>query len=377
MPYYWSQIETLENLQYVAGLVDGFDQNRFLAAIMGKPLGKGKIVHMRNELNEITDKLEEEYLVLEEFGKTFNEKFATRNNQYFSSAMTLLRKMHSGTSKMVEIYRQFAPQNKAARRAAHAENQTMDLFSHSTMGGQDYTLPMFNDMDAYTPEVGELFDAMKRFMEHLSKSLKLCKGILEEEEQIRHDPDACLERYHFFKDEHRGMIKALLEAISLDSSIFLAENNPAIKMRKESKDEKQFAERGFHNLTESATVVLASKEMIEEAKRGEFTAPEIWLFDAHERSHIRRVREIIRKFDTYLPEDYTRKTLPAKYIACLLRWCKPREDKAFVKYFKETYEETGGKLTVPKNPAVNQQKNELTKSDADYVSLVEKWEKIA
>jgi hypothetical protein len=60
-----------------------------------------------------------------------------------------------------------------------------------------------------------------------------------------------------------------------------------------------------------------------------------------------------------------------------LRWCKPREDKAFVKYFKETYEETGGKLTVPKNPAVNQQKNELTKSDADYVRLVEKWEKIA
>ena len=256
MPYYWSQIETLENLQYVAGLVDGFNQDRFLAAIMGKPLGKGKIVHMRNELNEITDKLEEEYLVLEEFGKTFNEKFATRNNQYFSSAMTLLRKMHSGTSKM-------------------------------------------------------------------------------------------------------------------------AENNPAIKMRKESKDEKQFAERGFHNLTESATVVLASKEMIEEAKRGEFTAPEVWLFDAHERSHIRRVREIIRKFDTYLPEDYTRKTLPAKYIACLLRWCKPREDKAFVKYFKETYEETGGKLSVPKNPAVNQQKNELTKSDADYVKLVEKWEKIA
>ena len=232
MPYYWSQIETLENLQYVAGLVDGFNQDRFLAAIMGKPLGKGKIVHMRNELNEITDKLEEEYLVLEEFGKTFNEKFATRNNQYFSSAMTLLRKMHSGTSKMVEIYRQFAPQNKAARRAAHAENQTMDLFSHSTMGGQDYTLPMFNDMEAYTPEVGELFDAMKRFMEHLSKSLKLCKGILEEEEQIRKDPDACLERYHFFKDEHRGMIKALLEAISLDSSIFLAENNPAVNQQK-------------------------------------------------------------------------------------------------------------------------------------------------
>ena len=68
MPYYWSQIETLENLQYVAGLVDGFNQDRFLAALMGKrSVGKDKIVHMRNELVEITNKLEEEYLVLEHF----------------------------------------------------------------------------------------------------------------------------------------------------------------------------------------------------------------------------------------------------------------------------------------------------------------------
>ena len=377
MPYYWSQIETLDNLQRVAGLVDGFNQDRFLAALMGRPMGKEKLVRLRNELTEVTNKLEEEYLVLEDFGKTFNDKFATRNNKCFSSAMTLLRKMRSGTSKMVEIYRQFAPENKAARRAAHAQNQTLDLYSHSTMGGQDYTLPMFSDMNDYSPELGELYHAMKRFMEHLSKSLKLCEGILEEEEQIRHDPDACLERYHFFKDEHRAMIKELLEAISLDSSIFLAENNPAIKMRKESKDEKQFAERGFHNLTESATVVLASKEMIEEARRGEFTAQELWLFDGYDREYIRRVRTIIQNFDTYLPEDYTRKTLPAKYIACLMQWCKPHEDKGFVAYFTKTYADAGGQLSVPKNPAVNQQKNELTKSDADYVKLVEKWEKIA
>ena len=89
MPYYWSQIETLENLQYVAGLVDGFNQDRFLAALMGRPMGKEKLVRLRNELTEVTNKLEEEYLVLEDFGKTFNDKFATRNNKCFSSAMTL------------------------------------------------------------------------------------------------------------------------------------------------------------------------------------------------------------------------------------------------------------------------------------------------
>ena len=39
MPYYWSQIETLENLQYVAGLVDGFNQDRFWGCVNGKTHG--------------------------------------------------------------------------------------------------------------------------------------------------------------------------------------------------------------------------------------------------------------------------------------------------------------------------------------------------
>jgi hypothetical protein len=130
-------------------------------------------------------------------------------------------------------------------------------------------------------------------------------------------------------------------------------------------------------LTEAATTALASKEIVEEALRGEFTAQELWLFDGYEREYIRRVRTIIQNFDTYLPEDYTRKTLPAKYIACLMLWCKPHEDKGFVAYFTKTYADAGGQLSVPKNPAVNQQKNELTKRDVDYVRLVEKWEKIA
>ena len=169
----------------------------------------------------------------------------------------------------------------------------------------------------------------------------------------------------------------MLNAINLESRDFMAENNPAIKMRNESRDEKQFAKRGFHNLTEAATTALASKEIVEEARRGEFTAQELWLFDGYDRESIRRVRAIIQNFDTYLPEDYTRKTLPAKYIACLMQWRRPHEDKGFVAYFTKTYQDAGGKLSVPKNPAVNQQKNELKKSDSDYVSLVEKWERIA
>ena len=376
MPYYWSQIETLDNLQYVAGLVDGFNQDQFLAALMGKRhISTDKIVRMKNELVEITNRLEEEYIVLEDFGKVFNDQFATRNNRCFSSAMTLLHKIRSGMSKLIRIYRDFAPKNESARRAAHAQDRTLDLYSHSQMGGQEYTLPMFG-MEDFRAEVREFYDATKRFMEYMSKSLTLCEDILEEEAQIRKDPDACLERYHLFKEEHRAKIKDMLDGIRLDSYVFMAENNPAIKMRSEASSERQFAERGFHNLTESATTALASKEIVEEARLGEFTKEELWLLDGREREFIRRVRFIIRHFDTCLPEGYKRQNIPAKYIACMIRWCKPFEEKAFVAYFTKTYKEAGGQLKVPNNSAVNQKKNELKNDDSEYLSLVEQWKSV-
>ena len=168
----------------------------------------------------------------------------------------------------------------------------------------------------------------------------------------------------------------MLDGIQLDSHVFLAENNPAIKMRSEASSERQFAERGFHNLTESATTALASKEIVEEARRGEFTAQELWLFDGCEREFIRRVRLIIQHFEDYLPEGYKRQTLPAKYIASLMWWCKPHEDKAFVVYFTKTYKEAGGQLKVPNNSAVNQKKNELKNTDSEYQSLVERWKSV-
>ena len=52
MPLYNSDIETLENLQYVADVVSGFNQDRFLAALMGKKhIAKEQLIRMRLQLS--------------------------------------------------------------------------------------------------------------------------------------------------------------------------------------------------------------------------------------------------------------------------------------------------------------------------------------
>ena len=135
---YQANIESLENLQYVANVVDGFNQDRFLAALMGKKfISKAELKQMRFDLAEINIKLERQYENLSEFGSTFNDKFVTNNNNYFSSAYTLLRKVRSGMSRLKTIYRRFAPQNEADMHKVNPEVTTLDLFDRSAMANAE------------------------------------------------------------------------------------------------------------------------------------------------------------------------------------------------------------------------------------------------
>ena len=375
MPFYQSQIVSHEHLQYVASVVGGFNQDRFLAALMGKKnVSNEQMVHMRVQISNISNRLEEEYLTLEEFGKTFNQRFTTHHNNCFSSAMVLLKKIRAGLSTMVKVYRSFAPSNYAAMQSANRNVKHLDLYSRSAMGGSVYAKPLF-DIDSFSPQAHELYDAMTHFMNIMSNSFRLCEDILEEEQHIRENASECHKLYTEFKEEHRRLIKDMINSINLASKDFLEENNPAIYLHNHAENEMAFSQKGFHYLSISATTALASKEIVEEALRGEFTKEELILF-REDRQKIRRVRYIIAHFDDYLPDGFKRKIIPAVYVACIMWWCQPSEDKGFVLYFKTTYEKAGGLHKAPSNPAVNQAKREEWKSDKIFSDIISQWENV-
>lgn len=376
MPIYNSHIVSFENLQYVLEVVNGFSQGRYLAALMGKKnIDREQLMRMGLKFDEITNKLATEYINLSEFGKTFNDKFTTYDNDCFSSAKALITKMRSGMSFTTQIYRQFAPQNKAAMKAANPNVTELDLYSRSAMAGAEYTIPMF-DASAFAPEVNDLYEKMKRFMEQMRDSLQLCEDILEEEAEIRKNPQACLDRYIVFKEKHRRRIQDMLNSINLASRDFLAENNPAIRLREESKDDLQFSQRGFHYLSVPATTALAAKEIVEEQERGIYSKEEIMLFDDRER--ILPVRYIISHFDDYFHPKKKRKNIPGDYVACLLWWCDIplKRNRPFVEYFEKVYNEANGQYKPPSNSAVNQAKRTDWRTKSEFSDLISQWESV-
>lgn len=371
---YQTNIDTFEQLQYVANAVENFNFDKFIYVLVHKNVPISEVSEMRAKMLDVNAKLLDELGKLQSYSSTFNNEFVTEHNEYFSSAYHLLRKVKSGTAQVKKMFRQFTPNNAAAIRMVNTNNVKPDIYKRSPLGGAEYMPSLFKPED-FSPQVNVLYNATADFMQTMHQSLELCITMLREKHKIRMNKSKCQKLYKKFKDDQYIRIKAIIKSINLDTADF-TEENPAILLRNRSRSEEEFAQKGFHTLTVSDAAGLASKELVQEAKRGEFTQEELLLFYQNE-DKIRLVRYIIQNFDSFLPNDYKHKKLPAKYIACLRSWCQPREDKAFVEYFRKTYLDYAPQHTVPNNSAVNQQKNKIDeKRDDDYKMLVEKWKNV-
>lgn len=371
---YQTNIDSFEQLQYVANAVEHFNFDKFVYVLIYKNVPVSEVSELRAKMLDVNAKLTEELGKLQSYSGTFNKEFVTEHNDYFSSAYHLLRKVKTGTAQVKNIFRQFTPNNAAAIRMVNPNNVKPDIYRRSALGGAEYMPSLFTH-ENFSPDVNSLYEATREFMMTMHQCLELCIAMLREEHRIRLSKSKCQKLYQKFKDEQYSRIKSIIKSINLDTSDF-TEQNPAILLRNRARSEEEFAQKGFHALTVSDAAGLASKELVQAAKRGEFTEDELLLFKQDEKK-IRLVRHIIQNFDSYLPENFKHKKLPAKYIACLLRWCAPQEAKAFVEYFGKTYLENSPQHTVPNNSAVNQQKGKLDeKRDDDYKMLVEKWKNV-
>ncbi|MDY5651851.1 MAG: hypothetical protein SPF23_07470 [Paludibacteraceae bacterium] len=372
---YQTQITTEENLQTVLTAIENFNFDRLLAALKDRrSLSVSDILAMDARITEATSKLQTEYARLQDEAPAFNKRFVHRNNHYFSSAEALLRKIRSGVARFKDLYSRLTPNRTSAYQGLPMPEDKPSIYDRSLLGNAAYTPSLFPE--TVRPEVKQLYEHIVAFLAQMEDALNLCKDVLDDEALIREDAGQCRELYMDFKDEHYSHIKQLLRQITASWNDIEKITNPAICLREQTASDEEFSQQGFHNLEYEDVCQLATKEIVEESQRGEFSKEELMLFPDN-RPLILRVRHIIVDFESYLPEGFNGKKIPASTIACLIRWSKPKEDFAFVKYFKKTYEASGGTHKVPSNSAVNVQKNDLNNHNPEYVSLVERWENIA
>lgn len=373
---YQTQFDSFDGLNAVVRAIENFSEDRFLSSIhMKSSASLDFIVNLDSEVLAAIANLQKQHADLQAFSKEFNNQFVTRDNYYFNSAHQLLRKIHSGATQMKHIYRRLTPNSTAAApRHAPATYVKPSIYERSALSTEAYTQPLYG-LESYPPEVQNLYNDMNRFFTLLRDSLLLCIEVIRQEEYIRRDADQCCDLYNKFKDENYKRIKRHIHSINILTKEFDALFNPAIDLRQSSDSEAEFSQKGFHKLDYEDVCTLTVKELVEEEQRGEFTKEELMLFTEN-REKIRQVRYIIQHFDDFIPADYKRATVPANLVACLMWWCDPKEDKAFVEYFTTTYQQSNHLLRPPSNPAVNQAKRKEWRNDPDYNLLISQWDNV-
>ena len=371
---YQTQFDSYDGLQTVVCAIENFSPDRFLAALQQKnKVSLESIVALDSQVLEAIRHFQEQKMDLFNFARDFNNQFVTRRNHCFSSAHQLLHKIHSGTTQVKRVFTRFTPNSSAAApRNTPTTYVQPSIYERSPLSMEAY-MPSLWPIESYPTEVQQLYEDLKRFFALLKESLLLCVEVMRKEEYIRRDPNQCRDLYRSFKEDNYHRVKRILKSINIYTEEFSSFINPAIDLRQSSASEEEFSQKGFHMLEYEDVCTLTVKELVEEAQRGEFSEKELHLF-AENRPLIRRLHTIIDQFDTYLDEKSSaRKKLPAKYIACLLLWAQPKEEKAFVEFFISNYQ---GIHEVPDNSTVNVQKNKLRNGDAVYSRLEGLWNEV-
>ena len=373
--YYTPKIhDPAEGLEQICNSASKFNCERFIYALEYKNWDVPRLERMCIEVELYRQKLNDEYKRLVDFAKVFNREFATTNNQCYSSALTMLRKLRSGISETKKLFQKFCPR---ARREViyHAiGNQPVSAFDYSFISADSYQLPLFQ-FEGYPDCVSRLHNEMSEFFLLMVRCMQLCKVVLKEESNIKKDNKYCKYLFDEFKEKLMPEIADIISLIPHDADELSESNNPAIASRYKYENDESWAPVGFHSYSRSDVKRLVIKQVLDDENGSDISPKEKLLFGTDE-ALVHKYRHIIKHFDELIPENYRRHNLPARYIQMFFQFVKIpyKLESDAVDYFNKTYlSSPDHKFSTVTYQAINgYKKSVLQDKNGEYKAFVEK-----
>lgn len=378
-PYKYDDAET--GLRDICSAVGNIGINSLLTAIYYKGFDETDVEMMTCEVAEQNEKVRKEYLRLKKYEGPFLKAFVTDDNEYYSTACLLLRRIKSGLKETRDICRKFcqrAPRN--TNRYVLNGVPLPSLYRASAITSKECTGNLFG-LETYPACVTGLFHEMMKFRQLIQDSITLCFSIIRQVEEIRQDAPYCKMLYEQFKKEALKTFNGILLLIPQDSLQLSPQALLIAKLRQGNPADIAFAPKAYHSYNRGDMKVFVLKEAYDEMHNKGLTPTEqsMWGNNA---DFIYKVRYLIKNFDHLLPTGYNRKHLPGRQIAMLMRWCGiTREDqyKTFINYFNDSYTKAGGQYAIITYGAVIKGKNKLLKApdgEAEYSQFVNSIEQL-
>ncbi len=331
-----ASVDGLINLENIASNFANKGKDILPIALTECGLNIDEVIKQTVYVSNARNKIEGELLKMQRLRETFNKTYATGHNNYFNSAAQLIDKIRTHTASYKSVLKKFCskkhPELKECRKRHISVKSVWDK---SLLRGDLYARPLFG-LDSYPYEVQTLYNELVKFFLCQSQCMQICIEILNEEAEIRKDPEKC--KYLLDKYTHYAL-KKMETTIYLFFSETTAENlkeaNLAYKALLNYSSELDFAQGEFHKHNEDDMDHYCIIKHYEKISKLNITPTESKMWD-NDSEKVLKVRCAINSFDDLLPANFNQKKM-GEYTYYFAQWANPNNIRKAVNYFLDNY----------------------------------------
>lgn len=310
---YSDSIQVTEHgLLYVIHKVELFTEDGFIASLYVRHYSEVDILLKIADVRECLSIVHREFLSLSKFSLTFNTRWATEDNNRFSSTQLMLNRLRSSLASIKRSYRETCPivRKQQPTGETFKERLNPSVFERSVLTYGGCARDLFG-ITSYSDNIQTLYVEQRALFANVLASLMLCYKELEKEKTTKADPDKCVE---LLEKQCRDIMKDLDDTIDL----MQCPVNDEIQQFIDQMGLRNFAQQGYHQFSVKTVREHAISLYKQQDTKSNFAqvASMTWIINPEKGKD---AQILIEHFDEFRPE--TRKKVSAEKILFFVNWC--------------------------------------------------------
>lgn len=313
------------------------------------------------------DYVRKEYERMLELKKVYNQEYPTDHKKYFSTVAELMGKMRSTLSMYKKINDKFRPKGKRRKKKGYGQHIDKKLDQTSLHEGA-YSKNVFGWETYRDKAVVELFNNINHFFTLAGKIYDEAIAVIEEEHNIRQNPDLACPLYEKSFQRSVKDNKKIIEMMK-DGNVNI--DHDLVKAMETAEDVRQLIASMFHELSFDNFNLFCACKAISDGRKDGLTDEEIATFGKENAEQVLKLRIVLEHIEELVELKGEiikwKGKLSGEFMMHLLYWCgwDGSKKETMLNFITKRCE---GKIGVVKMGAVQAAKRKLVPIDKHLVN---------
>ena len=216
-----------------------FERENVMEALLTCKFDRRKVEKTLDLVRMYQYRLNFESRDLVEFSENFIEQYATDHNECFRVAEKLTKRIRTTITGSMKVFRSFCPR---VHRKRDDMGNIVPALDFTRLRRRNYHSQLFGP-EVYDERTQTLIRELVNFFFHLMATLKVCKDMIQKEEEVRGDFKRLKEIYEKSCEE---VLKSVREVFDAFGQVKLMSDEELAERRKNARPMKEWLPKDYH-----------------------------------------------------------------------------------------------------------------------------------